>query len=50
MEIEDAKTLCSLCGGVGYRAVCDRTICHEYGCQYGTCGRTEEDYKNQIDQ
>jgi hypothetical protein len=36
---------CELCGGAGYRAVCDSTACHEYGCQSGTCGRSEDDFK-----
>lgn len=34
---------CELCGGSGYRAVCNLTACHEYGCQQGTCGRIESD-------
>lgn len=38
---------CNLCGGTGYRAVCDVTVCHEYGCQTGSCGRTESDYQRQ---
>jgi len=37
-------TACELCGGSGYRAVCDSTACHEYGCQSGTCGRSEDDF------
>lgn len=35
---------CALCGGSGYRAVCNLTACHEYGCQDGTCGRPASDY------
>jgi hypothetical protein len=40
-----AGTGCEVCGGTGYRAVCDATMCHEYGCQTGTCSRTEDDYQ-----
>lgn len=35
---------CGFCGGSGYRAVCNSTACHEYGCQNGTCARTEADF------
>jgi len=41
---EHAGVECELCGGSGYRAVCDSTACHEYGCQSGSCGRSEDDY------
>lgn len=40
---EHAKSGCGLCGGSGYRSVCDLTVCHEYGCQNGACGRIESD-------
>ena len=39
-----AGTDCELCGGTGYRSVCDITACHEHGCQFGACGRTQEDF------
>lgn len=35
---------CELCGGTGYRAVCNSTACHAYGCQSGTCGRSQEEF------
>lgn len=35
---------CELCGGTGYRAVCNSTACHEHGCQAGSCGRSEDDF------
>jgi hypothetical protein len=28
---------CGVCGGTGFRYVCDRTDCHEHGCSFGTC-------------
>lgn len=37
-------TTCALYGGTGYRAVCNSTACNEYGCQSGTCGRSEDDF------
>lgn len=37
---------CSSCGGTGYRAVCNTTGCHEYGCT-GGCSRSPEDFKLQ---
>lgn len=34
---------CSMCGGTGYRSVCDRTACHEHGCDgSGCCSSTKE--------
>ncbi len=38
---------CSYCGGTGMRAICDKTDCHEHGCQGGGCSRTAEDYRIQ---
>ena len=32
---------CSMCGGSGYRSVCNRTACHEHGCSLGSCGSTK---------
>lgn len=37
---------CSSCGGTGYRANCNHTSCHEYGCQSG-CSRSAEDFQIQ---
>lgn len=34
---------CGMCGGTGFRNVCDSTHCHEYGCQ-GGCSRSREDF------
>jgi len=28
---------CDMCGGTGYRKICDHTVCHEHGCYWGTC-------------
>jgi len=41
---EHSGTACELCGGTGYRSVCNQTVCHEYGCQFGTCSRSENDF------
>ncbi len=38
---------CSSCGGTGMRAICNKTDCHEHGCQGGGCSRTAEDYRIQ---
>lgn len=35
---------CEMCGGAGYRAVCDLTACHEHGCQGDSCCRSEDDF------
>jgi len=32
---------CSLCGGSGYRTVCNRAACHEHGCSFNNCGSTK---------
>lgn len=37
---------CGMCGGTGFRSVCDSTRCHEYGCT-GGCSRSEEDFRIQ---
>lgn len=44
---QHAGSGCALCGGTGYRAVCDSTACHEYGCQNGSCSRTQADHLQQ---
>lgn len=36
---------CAMCGGGGYRAVCNLTACHEHGCSFGSGGRTKEDFE-----
>lgn len=38
---------CDYCGGTGMRAICNKTYCHEHGCQGGGCSRTAEDYRIQ---
>lgn len=38
---------CSMCGGTGYRSVCDRTACHEHGCNSDGCGSTKERFEAQ---
>lgn len=38
---------CSMCGGSGYRSVCNRTACHEHGCSFGTCGSTKDKFDSQ---
>lgn len=38
---------CSMCGGSGYRMVCNRTACHEHGCSFGSCGSTKADFDAQ---
>ena len=38
---------CSLCGGSGYRAVCNRTACHEHGCSFHNCASTKHDFEIQ---
>ena len=38
---------CIYCGGAGFRVVCDRTTCHEHGCQGGGCARNAEDFRIQ---
>lgn len=37
---------CGLCGGTGFRQICNQTACHEHGCQ-GGCSRTAEDFRIQ---
>jgi hypothetical protein len=34
---------CAMCGGGGFRAICNKTACHEYGCQGSGCSRKPED-------
>lgn len=36
---------CAMCGGGGFRAICNKTACHEYGCQGDGCSRKKEDMK-----
>jgi hypothetical protein len=38
---------CSMCGGGGFRAVCNDTNCHEHGCDTGGCARTADDFRRQ---
>ena len=38
---------CGMCGGSGYRSVCNRTACHEHGCSFGTCGSTKAEFDAQ---
>lgn len=38
---------CSMCGGTGYRSVCNSTACHEHGCQGGGCSSSAEMYRSQ---
>lgn len=38
---------CGLCGGTGYRSVCNRTACHEHGCSMGSCGSTKAEFEAQ---
>ncbi len=38
---------CSMCGGTGYRSVCNRTECHEHGCSFGYCGSTKAQFDAQ---
>lgn len=38
---------CSTCGGTGYRSICNRTDCHEHGCQGGACSSTKEQFAAQ---
>lgn len=38
---------CGMCGGSGFRAVCNKTACHEDGCQDGSCARSKDDYQKQ---
>lgn len=38
---------CSLCGGSGYRSICNQTACHEHGCQAKGCARSVEDFERQ---
>ncbi len=38
---------CSMCGGSGYRSVCNRTACHEHGCSLGSCGSTKAEFDAQ---
>lgn len=38
---------CSMCGGSGYRSVCDRAGCDEHGCSFGSCGSTKEAFDAQ---
>lgn len=38
---------CGMCGGSGYRSVCDKTECHEHGCSLGTCGSTQAEFDAQ---
>lgn len=35
---------CCLCGGSGYRAICDQKACHEHGCQASGCSRSAQDF------
>lgn len=35
---------CGMCGGSGYRSVCERTDCHEHGCSFGACGSTKAEF------
>jgi len=32
---------CGMCGGTGYRSVCNLTACHEHGCAGRGCSSTE---------
>ncbi|WP_434695393.1 ead/Ea22-like family protein [Pseudomonas sp. Z1-14] len=38
---------CSLCGGSGYRSICNQTACHEHGCQAKGCASSAEDFERQ---
>jgi hypothetical protein len=38
---------CDMCGGSGYRSVCNRTACHENGCSLGLCGSTQAEFDAQ---
>lgn len=38
---------CGLCGGSGYRTVCNRTACHEGGCSFHNCASTKQDFEIQ---
>lgn len=44
---QHARGDCSMCGGSGYRSVCNRTECHEHGCAFGTCGSTKAHFDAQ---
>ncbi|MBD1553848.1 hypothetical protein [Pseudomonas typographi] len=37
---------CGMCGGTGFRQICNQTACHENGCQ-GHCSRTADDFRAQ---
>lgn len=36
---------CDYCGGTGFRSVCNKTVCHEYGCSHGTCVATRQEFE-----
>lgn len=38
---------CSMCGGAGYRSVCNLTDCHEHGCEGRGCSSTKEQFESQ---
>ncbi len=38
---------CEMCGGGGYRSVCNKTACHEYGCQGGSCSSDKDAFEIQ---
>lgn len=38
---------CSMCGGSGYRNVCDKTDCHENGCNGEGCTSSKADFDRQ---
>ena len=41
---------CEYCGGTGYRRVCTKSECVEYGCSGdGGCYATEAQYKKQVE-
>lgn len=39
------RTGCDYCGGTGFRSVCNKTVCHEYGCSHGTCVATRQEFE-----
>lgn len=38
---------CGMCGGTGYRSVCNRTECHEHGCTFGSCDSSKALFDSQ---
>lgn len=38
---------CDMCGGNGFRSVCNKTTCHDHGCAFGTCVATRVEFDAQ---